>query len=86
MAVFALFSGLLLPVALTGVFLTADRVATPGTAAESFAWVATAFAVGSAAGAALDGMLVGAAGAVVVGFLLAPVVILAGAAVARTTA
>jgi predicted MFS family arabinose efflux permease len=86
MAVFALLSGLLLPVALTGVFLTADRVATPGTAAESFAWVATAFGTGSAAGAALDGAVLGSTGAVVVGFVLAPLVILAGAAVARSTA
>ena len=45
-----------------------DRVAPAGTAAEAFAWVGTAFAVGSAAGAALTGLLIDAAGSVRVGF------------------
>ncbi|GAA5193835.1 hypothetical protein GCM10023322_56700 [Rugosimonospora acidiphila] len=55
-------SGLMLPPTLTAVFITADRVALPGTAAESFAWVATAFAAGSAAGSAVDGAVCQAIG------------------------
>src|SRR5581483_8052679 len=75
MAVALAGSGLLLPPVLTAVFLTTDQVAQPGTAAESFAWVATAFATGSACGAALDGALVQAAGGARVGFLPAPLAI-----------
>jgi predicted MFS family arabinose efflux permease len=66
---------------LTGVFVTADRVAPPGTAAEAFAWVATAFLLGSAAGSALDGALLEAGGRLAAGFLIAPLAILAASAV-----
>jgi hypothetical protein len=50
-------SGLALPPLLTAVFLAADRHAPAGTAVEAFAWVATAFAVGSALGSALNGAI-----------------------------
>jgi predicted MFS family arabinose efflux permease len=73
-------SGLGLPVLLTVGFLTVDRVAPPGTAAEAFAWVGTAFAVGSAAGSALTGVVLDASGSLRVGFLVAPVAIALAAA------
>ncbi|HEY4020232.1 MAG TPA: MFS transporter [Pseudonocardiaceae bacterium] len=72
-------SGLTLPPMLTSVFITTDRVAPAGTAAEAFAWVATAFSVGSALGSAVDGALVGGTRMVLAGFLLAPLVILVAA-------
>jgi predicted MFS family arabinose efflux permease len=68
--------GLCLPPLLSAAFLTVDRIAPVGTAAEAFAWVATAFSVGAAAGAALDGVILEAAGATWAGFVLPPVVIL----------
>ncbi|WP_144127491.1 MFS transporter [Catellatospora sichuanensis] len=71
-------TGLWLPPALTGIFLVVDRVAPPGTAVEAFAWIATAFAVGSGAGAAVAGTVVQGWGATA-GFLLAPPAILCGA-------
>ena len=74
MAVLLAVSGLALPPLLTAVFLTADRLAAPGTVAEAFAWVATAFAVGSATGSALAGPLVAAG--IRYGFALAPAVAL----------
>ena len=58
MALLITISGLALPPLLTAVFLTADRLAPPGTAVEAFAWIMTAFTVGSASGAALTGTLV----------------------------
>jgi predicted MFS family arabinose efflux permease len=73
-------SGVGLPPALTRVFLTADRVAPPGTAAESFAWIATAFSAGDAVGAALDGSLLAATNTVALGFAIAPVTIAVAAA------
>lgn len=73
-----LLSGLMLPAALTGIIMVADEVAPPGTAAEAFAWTSTAFAVGSAAGAALDGWLVDSFGTVA-GLTLAPLAILLSA-------
>jgi predicted MFS family arabinose efflux permease len=80
-------SGVALPAVLTGVFTETDRVAPPGTAAEAFAWVATAFGVGSALGAAANGWLVDVAGAgggrSTVAFVLAPIAILAAAALLR---
>ncbi len=72
-------SGLTLPPMLTSVFITTDAAAPAGTAAEAFAWVATAFAVGSALGSSIDGALLGAARTVLVGFLPAPLVILVAA-------
>lgn len=68
-------SGVALPVLLTVGFLTVDAVAPAGTAAEAFAWVGTAFAVGSAVGSALTGAVVEAAGSVRVGFVVAPAAI-----------
>jgi predicted MFS family arabinose efflux permease len=83
MAVWLIISGVMLPAVLTGVFITADHVAPPGTAAESFAWVATAFAIGSAAGATMDGALLDATSAVIVGFVPAPLTILAAGTLLR---
>jgi predicted MFS family arabinose efflux permease len=57
MAPLTALCGLALPPLLTVTFLTADRLAPPGTVVEAFAWVATAFAIGSAAGSALTGPL-----------------------------
>ncbi|MCW3819727.1 MFS transporter [Micromonospora sp. DR5-3] len=71
MALMAL-SGLALPPLLTLAFVAIDEVAPAGTAAEAFAWAATAFSVGSAAGAAAGGALLDAVGELTVGFLLAP--------------
>ncbi|MEV8511933.1 MFS transporter [Dactylosporangium sp. NPDC051484] len=68
--------GLCLPPLLAAAFLTVDRIAPAGTAAEAFAWVATAFSVGAAAGAAIDGAILDAAGSTRAGFILPPVVIL----------
>jgi predicted MFS family arabinose efflux permease len=76
-------SGLALPPLLTAVFGTVDRVAPPGTAAEAFAWVATAFSVGAALGSAVDGVLLDRTGSVTAGFALAPVVILLAALTLR---
>jgi MFS family permease len=80
MVVCLVLSGLALPPMLTSVFITTDQVAPAGTAAEAFAWVATAFAVGSALGSAVDGALLGAVRGVLAGFVLAPGVILVAAA------
>jgi predicted MFS family arabinose efflux permease len=71
MAVLMAVSGLALPPLLTVVFLLADRLAPAGTAAEAFAWIATAFAVGSATGAAVTGPL--ATHGLHYGFAFAPV-------------
>lgn len=78
MAALLAVSGLLLPPVLTSVFLGADRLAPAGTAVEAFAWIATAFTVGSAVGAAVTGPLVehGLRAA----FWLAPAVVAAAAA------
>ncbi|MDG4821755.1 MFS transporter [Asanoa sp. WMMD1127] len=71
MAVLVALSGVALPPLLTAVFLTTDRLAPPGTVVEAFAWIVTAFTVGSATGAALTGPL--AATDLRAGFALAPV-------------
>lgn len=68
-------SGLALPAVLTDTFLTVDDVAPQGTAAEAFAWVATAFSVGSAAGSAVEGLLLDATGSLLLGFLVAPLTV-----------
>jgi MFS family permease len=75
MVVCLVLSGLTLPPMLTSIFITTDGAAPAGTAAEAFAWVATAFAVGSALGSSVDGALLGATRTVLVGFLPAPLVI-----------
>ncbi|MEV1157222.1 MFS transporter [Micromonospora chokoriensis] len=88
MAVLLAVSGLALPPTLTAIFLKVDDLAMPGTVAEAFAWVATAFTVGSAAGSALTGLVV--ANGVRYGLALAPVAALLSTfimvAVARKTA
>jgi predicted MFS family arabinose efflux permease len=75
MLVLMAVSGVMLPPVLTDTFLSVDATAPEGTAAEAFAWVATAFCVGSAAGSALTGPIVEASGSVLAGFAIAPVVI-----------
>ncbi|GAB2935617.1 MFS transporter [Micromonospora polyrhachis] len=70
-----LVSGLALSPLLTIAFVSIDSVAPAGTAAEGFAWAATAFSVGSAVGSAVDGVLLDTTGEVTVGFLLAPIVV-----------
>lgn len=71
MAVLLAVAGVSLPMVLTTVFLTADRLTPPGTAVEAFAWIITAFTVGSALGAAITGPLVGES--IRAGFAFAPV-------------
>jgi predicted MFS family arabinose efflux permease len=68
-------SGLALPPLLAATFLTVDRIAPAGTAAEAFAWVATAFTSGAAIGAAVDGAILDRTPGVSIGFVLAPVTI-----------
>ncbi len=65
-------SGFALPPLLTAVFLLVDRLAPIGTVTEGFAWVATAFLIGSAAGSAAAGALI-AATSIRAGFCIAPV-------------
>ena len=72
MTVLLVLSGVMMPPLLTTVFLAADRLAPPGTAVEAFAWILTAFSVGSALGAAVAGPLTDAG--VRTGFAFAPVV------------
>ncbi|MBM0274872.1 MFS transporter [Micromonospora tarensis] len=79
MAVLLAISGLALPPALTAIFLTVDQLAVPGTVAEAFAWVATAFTVGSAAGSALTGLVV--TNSVRYGLALAPAAALLSTAI-----
>jgi predicted MFS family arabinose efflux permease len=74
-------SGVFLPLALTAIFITADAEAPAGTAAESFAWIATAFSVGSALGAPIDGALVETYSSLPLAFAVAPVAIGAAALV-----
>ena len=78
MAGLLLISGMGLPPVLTAVFLAADRLAPTGTTVEAFAWIFTAFAVGSAGGSALDGPLTAADPRY--GFALAPAAALLGIA------
>jgi predicted MFS family arabinose efflux permease len=81
MAALLAVSGLSLPPLLTAVFLSADRLTPAGTAVEAFAWIITAFTVGSAAGAALTGSLVSMS--IRYGFAFAPLsAVLAVAAMA----
>jgi hypothetical protein len=71
MAPLTALCGIALPPVLTVTFLTAGRLAPPGTVVEAFAWIATAFAIGSAAGSALTGPLADAG--LRLGFGFAPV-------------
>ncbi|MBW6440159.1 MFS transporter [Actinoplanes hulinensis] len=84
MAALLAVSGLSLPPLLTAVFLAADRLTPPGTAVEAFAWIITAFTVGSAAGAAITGPLV--SDGIRYGFAFAPIAgLLAVAAMSAAT-
>jgi len=84
MAALLAISGLALPPVLTAVFLATDHLAPPGTVVEAFAWIVTAFTVGSATGAAVTGPL--AAADVRAGLLVAPAAgLLAVAATAAAT-
>jgi predicted MFS family arabinose efflux permease len=76
--------GLGLPPLLTAAFLAADRLAPPGTAVEAFAWIFTAFTVGSATGAATAGPLTDASTRT--GFALAPLAGLLAVVAMATTA
>jgi predicted MFS family arabinose efflux permease len=58
MVVLAILSGLALPPLLTCVFVLVDVLAPGGTVTEAFAWIVTAFLVGSSAGSAVAGVLV----------------------------
>ncbi|MCU7726575.1 MFS transporter [Actinoplanes sp. KI2] len=71
MALLQAISGVGLPPLLTACFLAADRLAPPGTAVEAFAWIFTAFTVGSATGAAVAGPLTDVS--VRTGFAFAPI-------------
>ncbi|TWH66111.1 hypothetical protein [Micromonospora olivasterospora] len=82
MALLLAVAGFALPPVLTAVFTAADRLAPPGTIAEAFAWVITAFTVGSAAGAALTGPVAQFR----YGFVPAPVAGLAAVAVMTAVA
>ncbi|MEV4756130.1 MFS transporter [Micromonospora sp. NPDC049559] len=82
MLVLMAVSGLALPPLLTVAFVTIDRVAPRGTAAEAFAWAASAFTVGSAVGSAVNGALLDGTGSVTVGFVLAPLAVALAAATA----
>jgi predicted MFS family arabinose efflux permease len=70
MVVLTLASGMGLPPALTCVFQLVDRLAPAGTTTEAFAWLISAFLVGSSGGAAAAGAL-SDAGRVGVAFLVA---------------
>jgi MFS family permease len=66
----AVLSGVFLPVTLTCMFQLVDRLAPTGTTTEAFAWLISAFLVGSSIGAAAAGSL-SQAGHVVGAFLVA---------------
>ncbi|WP_250004002.1 MFS transporter [Actinoplanes sp. M2I2] len=83
MTALLVLSGVMLPPLLTAVFLTADRLAPPGTAVEAFAWIVTAFSVGSALGAAAAGPLTDAG--IRTGFALAPLAALPAIAAMAAT-
>jgi predicted MFS family arabinose efflux permease len=66
----SVLSGLFLPVTLTCMFQLVDRLAPTGTTTEAFAWLVSAFLVGSSIGAAVAGSL-SQAGHVTGAFLVA---------------
>lgn len=72
-------SGLALPPALSGIFADIDRAAPAGTATEAFAWIGTAFAIGSALGSAGNGTVNG----VRLAFVAAPVLLVAATLLSR---
>ncbi|HEY3681635.1 MAG TPA: MFS transporter [Streptosporangiaceae bacterium] len=60
--VLAVVSGVMLPPVLACAFMAVDELAPAGTVTEAFAWVVTAFQIGSALGAAIAGRVVQDAG------------------------
>lgn len=82
MAVLTVGSGLGLPPVLTCVFQLVDGLAPAGTTTEAFAWLISAFLVGSSAGAAAAGALADD-GRIAAAFLVAAGGSLAGLVVAR---
>lgn len=83
MGLLTVASGLGLPPVLTCVFQLVDRLAPPGTTTEAFAWLISAFLVGSSVGAAAAGAL-SDAGRIGGAFLVAAAASLVALAVART--
>lgn len=61
--VLATLSGVMLPPVLACAFLAVDELAPAGTVTEAFAWVITAFSIGSALGSALAGRVITTYGA-----------------------
>lgn len=59
----SVLSGVMLPPVLACAFLAVDELAPTGTVTEAFAWVVTAFQIGSALGAAVAGRVIRAYGA-----------------------
>jgi predicted MFS family arabinose efflux permease len=78
----AVASGLGLPPVLTCVFQLVDRLAPPGTTTEAFAWLISAFLVGSSVGAAVAGAL-SDSGRIGEAFLVAAASSLVALAIAR---
>ena len=78
----AVASGLGLPPVLTCVFQLVDRMAPPGTTTEAFAWLISAFLVGSSVGAAVAGVL-SDSGRIGEAFLVAAASSLVALAIAR---
>lgn len=83
MGLLTIASGLGLPPVLTCVFQLVDRLAPPGTTTEAFAWLISAFLVGSSVGAAAAGSL-SDAGWIGAAFLVAAAASLVALAIART--
>lgn len=83
MGVLTVGSGVGLPAVLTCVFQLVDRLAPSGTTTEAFAWLISAFLVGSSVGAAAAGSL-SDAGRIGGAFLVAAVASLAALAIARS--
>jgi hypothetical protein len=82
MALLTVFSGLGLPMVLTCVFQLVDRLAPAGTTTEAFAWLISAFLVGSSLGAAVAGVL-SDSGRIGEAFLVAAASSLVALAIAR---
>jgi hypothetical protein len=83
MLALAAVSGICLPPLLTATFVAVDRITPSGTAAEAFAWVATAFTSGAAIGAAVNGGILDGTPSVAAGFVLAPVSLALSAGIYR---
>ncbi|AKU15128.1 MFS transporter [Luteipulveratus mongoliensis] len=81
-----LLSGVFLPPALTCAFQLVDRWAPTGTTTEAFAWIISAFLVGSSGGAALSGTFADGGHLSAPYLLGAAAALLAGAIAAATTA